>query len=184
MHVLREGRHTVTALLLAAVTVTASVAVAAAVAATTTATVSAAALEATAAAAALGSLVHANGTAVESEEFSTSWPCGRLKAEASAHVVYAHREGSVDDIVVTHSISFMALIAASASSSLEKRTKPKPRLRPVSRSLTTTCTYRISICDCSSTLVCAHVLQLPQQRRTPRTLCAERRRQCARQGRC
>jgi hypothetical protein len=29
-----------------------------------------------------------------------------------------------------------------------------------------------------------YVLQLPQQRQTPRTLCAEQRRQCARQGRC
>jgi len=33
----------------------------------------------------------------------------------------------------------MAFIAASASLSFENRTKPKPRLRLVSRSLTTTC---------------------------------------------
>lgn len=32
---------------------------------------------------------------------------------------------------------FMFAMAASASESWEKRTKPKPRLRPVSRSLTT-----------------------------------------------
>ncbi len=37
---------------------------------------------------------------------------------------------------------FMALMAFWASSSLVYRTKPKPRLRPVSRSLTTTCKSR------------------------------------------
>jgi hypothetical protein len=41
----------------------------------------------------------------------------------------------------THSTLFMAAIAASASVSEEKRTNPKPRLRPVSRSLTTTFCY-------------------------------------------
>lgn len=39
----------------------------------------------------------------------------------------------------TNSMLFMFSIAASASASVAKRTKPKPLLRPVSRSLTTTC---------------------------------------------
>jgi len=39
----------------------------------------------------------------------------------------------------TNSMLFMFCIAASASASVAKRTKPKPLLRPVSRSLTTTC---------------------------------------------
>lgn len=38
----------------------------------------------------------------------------------------------------TDSTLFMFCIAVSASASVEKRTKPKPLLRPVSRSLTTT----------------------------------------------
>ena len=58
-------------------------------------------------------------------------------------------KGSVEGCFVTHSISFMPLIAASASSSFEKRTKPKPRLRPVSRSLTTTWEFRVSIGEIS-----------------------------------
>lgn len=40
---------------------------------------------------------------------------------------------------ITHSVLFNAFLACSASSCVEKRTKPKPRLRFVSRSLTTTC---------------------------------------------
>jgi hypothetical protein len=46
----------------------------------------------------------------------------------------------------TYSTLFMAAIAASASESWAKRTKPKPRLRPVSRSLTTTC--KVNSCQC------------------------------------
>lgn len=41
--------------------------------------------------------------------------------------------------LATYSTLFMAWMAASASDSWVKRTKPKPRLRPVSRSFTTTC---------------------------------------------
>jgi len=39
----------------------------------------------------------------------------------------------------THSTLFIAAIAASEAESSEKRTNPKPRLRPVSLSLTTIC---------------------------------------------
>lgn len=39
----------------------------------------------------------------------------------------------------SYSMLFMAVMAASASLSFVYRTKPKPRLRPVSRSFTTTC---------------------------------------------
>jgi hypothetical protein len=39
----------------------------------------------------------------------------------------------------TYSSLFNAVMAASASASFAKRTKPKPLLRPVSRSFTTTC---------------------------------------------
>jgi hypothetical protein len=40
---------------------------------------------------------------------------------------------------MTYSSLFNAAMAESASASFAKRTKPKPLLRPVSRSLTTTC---------------------------------------------
>lgn len=49
----------------------------------------------------------------------------------------------------THSTLFIAAIADSASCSLEKRTNPKPRLRPVSRSLTTTFAH-VSFCHGAS----------------------------------
>jgi hypothetical protein len=45
---------------------------------------------------------------------------------------------------MTYSSLFRACMAESASASFAKRTKPKPLLRPVSRSLTTTCS-RVSI---------------------------------------
>jgi hypothetical protein len=42
------------------------------------------------------------------------------------------------DMVLTYSTLFMFCMAASASESWANLTNPKPRLRPVSRSLTTT----------------------------------------------
>lgn len=129
-----RGGHTVaTAVTTVAATVTITTVT------TTTATVSATALVATTAASALRSLVYANGTAVESAEFSTSCPMQEVegRSECACCVLRTMKYPSMV-FLVTHSISFMALIAASASSSFEKRTKPKPRLRPVSRSLTTT----------------------------------------------
>lgn len=47
-------------------------------------------------------------------------------------------EVGVNSEAATYSTLFMAAMAASAPASSAKRTKPKPRLRPVSRSLTTT----------------------------------------------
>lgn len=49
----------------------------------------------------------------------------------------------------TDSTLFMFCIAASASASVEKRTKPKPLLRPVSRSFTTTCGHVSSLFRCA-----------------------------------
>jgi hypothetical protein len=66
---------------------------------------------------------------------------------SNRHMDRAHDE-SLDSHGVYHihqtqtfaySTLFIEAIAASASESWEKRTKPKPRLRPVSRSLTTVC---------------------------------------------
>lgn len=44
----------------------------------------------------------------------------------------------------TYSTLFIEAMAASAAASSAKRTKPKPRLRPVSRSLTTICEQEVS----------------------------------------
>jgi hypothetical protein len=68
--------------------------------------------------------VHADGATVESG------------VQPSACGATVSRGGSGP----TNSTLFMAWMAFSASASWENRTKPKPRLRPVSRSLTTTYT--------------------------------------------
>jgi hypothetical protein len=142
MYVLREESHTVTALLATTtVAVATAVAVTTTVASTTTAAgVTTTALEAATAGAALGSSVDANSTAVEPAKVSMSCSIWRVKDRSGcACYVCAPCKDPPMMFFKTHSTSFMPLMAALASSSFEKRTKPKPRLRPVSRSLTTTC---------------------------------------------
>lgn len=73
-------------------------------------------------ASALGCLVDTNGATVEPESDQS---CAEGLWEFGSDCAY--------------STLFMFAIAASASVSWAKRTKPKPRLRPVSRSLTTIC---------------------------------------------
>jgi hypothetical protein len=112
--------------LLAAVAATAAT-----VSATTAAAVSASTGSTTTAASAVRGFVDTNPTSVEPEEVSVLYQISRNNVTTSSGPQYGEGE--------TYSSLFKAPMAASASASFAKRTKPKPLLRPVSRSLTTTC---------------------------------------------
>lgn len=113
--------------LAATVTSTSTTAVTAAAATVATATRSAAATTT------VGGLVDADPTSIEPEK-DQCLVASRDKGSRTPLQTCATVESAV-----TYSSLFKACIAESASASLAKRTKPKPLLRPVSRSFTTTC---------------------------------------------
>jgi hypothetical protein len=119
-------------------------ATAAAVSATTASAIAASTGSTATAASTVGGFVDANSTSVKPENVSRV--CGTCRSTANWRS-NVHRRGSggvwpmmgFTSVRMTYSSLFNAAIAESASASFAKRTKPKPLLRPVSRSLTTTC---------------------------------------------